>query len=546
MKWNSAFNSNSIIQKIGNVLLSVPVRIKIAGIIALPVLILGTVLNYWVRTGLSDWLSRILEEERVRIAMEAGSRSVILVTALATLVSLLLSVVMILILTKPLIELSDVARSVAAGNTKSRARILSSDEIGDVALSVNAMIDHMVNGQEILERKNRQLEALNKVAMAVSQEQDIENVLSSILESILETFGVGSGWIYFYDPDLDQFRLASFGGVSEILREQLDSNPNNSGLCKCQRKLINGELSSDSQCLICERMEVAADYSFGTEHISVGLEMGEQKLGVINLVVDKNHSILEEDNELLKTISAQVSEVVANAWLQSKLLEQEAARQSLLEALVRAEEDERAKLARRLHDDAGQTLTSLLIRMKMLENSSSSEEYSQEVAKICSSFSQTIEKIQGIAYQLRSAILEEFGIEVALRALSKEMLEAAGIEVALDIQARSSENRLPFEVETCLYRIAQESMVNIVRHSEAEKVDIGLMIDPAIVVYRVKDNGIGFDTANAMDSDSYGILGLRSMQERVNMMKGRWNLETAPGEGVLIEVQLPLMTEIVR
>ena len=124
-------------ERIIDIIFAVPVRVKIIGIMVLPLLILGSALNYWIQTGLSDWLSYLITDERVQIAMEAGGRSVLLVTALAAVFSVLLTFLLMLSLTQPLLELRQVAQRVADGDLAFRARVRARDEIGEVADSVN-------------------------------------------------------------------------------------------------------------------------------------------------------------------------------------------------------------------------------------------------------------------------------------------------------------------------------------------------------------------------------------------------------------------------
>lgn len=159
--------------RLSDAIFAVPVRIKITGIMVLPILILGFALNYWVRTGLSDWLSYLISDDRVYIAMQAGSRSVIFVTALAAIASVLLTALLMLSLTKPLLELRQAAQRVAEGDVESRARVWVPDEIGEVASAVNSMIDRMVSSQQQLQRSNRRLQAINRVAMAASRALDL-------------------------------------------------------------------------------------------------------------------------------------------------------------------------------------------------------------------------------------------------------------------------------------------------------------------------------------------------------------------------------------
>lgn len=524
-------------EKIPDILFSVPVRIKIAGIMVLPVLILGFTLNYWIRTGLSDWLSYLLTDERVKIAMEAGSRSVILVTVLATVVSIILTFLLMFILTKPLLELRQVAFQVAGGDLASRARVWANDEIGEVALSVNAMIDQLVSGQRKLERANRHLEAMNRVAMAAGKELNLKEVLEAVLHGTLEVMEFQSGWVSLLDVESNQFRLATEFNLpldtDFVLVKSSDE------LCACQKDFLNGELGQTAVMRQCGRIYSGKAAGSGYGHVTIPLEARGQRFGLINLLCAQNVEFAAEDIELLTAIGAQASEIVANVWLHTRLAEKEATRQALLSALVQAQEDERARLARELHDGAGQTLTSLLVRLKTLEKKATSENLRTNIVDLCESVSGTIEQMQEISYRLRPAALEELGLELTLQTLIKETVGEAGLQV--EYLHNLGRQTLSPNLETTLFRIAQESLTNIMRHADATCVVVELTAIPYAVCLRVEDNGKGFDPGDSANNmPGRRRLGLLDMQERAEIQGGTLTVYSAPGAGTSVQVRIPL------
>ncbi len=521
---------------------SVPVRIKIAGIMALPVLILGFALNYWIRTGLSDWLSYLLTDDRVRIAMQNGSRSVAMVTILAAVISVLLTFVLMLILTRPLLELRQVALNVAEGNLTSRARIWTQDEIGEVADAVNTMIDRLVTSQQSLKRTNRRLEAINRVILAASRELELQEVLDAALRTTLDVMRLEMGWIMLQDPfdsGNTNFRLVSQVGLDTDLENELQNARLES--CACQRDLLSGELGQKANfqsCLRLREYETAIPFS---NHITIPLEVREQRFGVMNLICPEDRSPDNDALDLLTTIGAHLSEIAVNAQLHASLVEKEAVRQALLKALVRAQEDERARLALELHDGAGQTLTSLLVRLKVMEKQTVSEELRDNVSDMCEAFSETIEQVRGIAYRLRPSALAEFGLDIALRSLVQDMAEAAGLTAECNLKL--GDRRLPFEVESTLYRIAQESLTNIVRHAQASHIFVELVSLPYAICLRVDDDGAGFNPEKIVNSGDTRRLGLVGMQERAEMLDGSLEVHSGLDAGTSVRVRIPLQME---
>jgi signal transduction histidine kinase len=533
-----------ILPKLSDAIFSVPVRIKIIGIMVLPVLIMGWVLNYWVQTGLSDWLSYLLSDERVDVAMQAGSRSVFLVTALSAVASMLLTALLMLTLTKPLLELIRVTERVANGDLASRARIWVQDEIGVVASSVNQMLDRLVSSQQKLERTNRRLEAINRVAVAAGRELNLQDVLDASLKTTLDVFGHQSGWIYMRDPtDPGDTQLQLVSAVAIPPEVEPEIRNETGELCDCKRHLLSDESNTEAHIHYCKRMtSILGAKDFEIFHITIPLEARGQRFGLINAICSGDTKPTENDMDTLTTIGTQISEVVVNAWLHASLKEKEAARQTLLTALVSAQEDERARLARELHDDAGQSLTSLLIRLKTLEKQAPSQEFQQGVADLCKTTSETIEQIREISHRLRPAALEEFGLEVALRTLAEEMFVDMGISA--ECQLHLGGQRLPFEIETNLYRITQESLTNVIRHSNAKNVRLELVVRSNVIRLCIEDDGEGFSTENVVGRPNRRQLGLMSLQERGEMMGGALVVKSAPGHGTTVEVQVPFEFEV--
>lgn len=531
-----------------NALLSVPVRVKISGIILLPVLILGLALNYWVTNSLSDWLSYLLTDVRVEAAMRAGGRSVILVTVLSAAGSLLLAAVLAFLLTRPLLDLRDMARRVAAGELDTRAPVWSNDEIGDVAVAINTMTDHLVAVQDDLARSNRQLQAINNIMVAAERESEIHDVLYAALENTLKAVDLDIGWVHLYDPERDRFHLASWYNVPEALGQQLLAQQDGPR-CACQEDMVQGRLAPDAvvrscrQLASCPVLEASGVPGLPQRHAVVPIEARGQQFGVMNLLCTREHTLSDDDLNLLSDIGAHISEIVANAWLRLKLEEKEMARQALLESLVEAQEEERGRLARELHDGAGQMLTSLLVGIKALERRAEAPAVRDGLESLLDMTSETIEQIRELSYRLRPAALEQFGLAVALETLVEDMAEETGIAARCDLAL--AQRPLPGGVDVTLYRIAQESLTNVVRHAQASEVLVALASDDSGVTMRIEDNGRGFAPHLLSARPGRRHLGLISMRERAAIVGGQLDVYSAPGEGTAVEVFVPVFEAVI-
>lgn len=519
-------------------ILSVPVRIKITGIILLAVVILGFTLNYWVTTSLSDWLSYILTDVRVAAAMQAGGRSVMLVTLLAAAGSLLLASLLTFLLAQPLLDLRDMALQVADGNLEARAPVWSKDEIGEVATAVNKMTDHLVAAQDDLARTNRRLSAINQVMLAAERQTDIHDTLYAILQNIIDVMNLQTGWIYLRDPERETFHLASWYEVPVEMQDLLLDQPPGI-LCSCQQDLVSGNMANDVYARACERLAACSQADLPDKHISIPIQARDQQYGVVNLLCHPGRDLDQDDVDLLNAIGAQISEIVANAWLRLKLEEKEVARQALLESLVEAQEEERRHLARELHDGTGQMLTSLLARIKALENKTAEPDVRQGLAVLLDIVAETIEQTRELSHQLRPAALEEFGLAVALRTLVKEMTQQAGIQYHFRVDLQDA--ALPPGMDVILYRIAQEGLTNVVRHAQATEVSVALTANDGLAILSIEDNGRGFSPYDLTAEPGRRHIGLISMRERATIAGGDLDIYSAPDQGTSLLISVPLL-----
>lgn len=514
-------------------LLAVPVQLKIAGMVLLPVLILGITLNYFVRSSLSDWLSWLLKPEQVEAAMQAGGRSVLLVTLLAACASVLLSSWLMFLLTRPLLELKHTADQVRVGDLALRAPVRGRDEIGQVAESFNRMLDELLRIQHELKRSNRHLASIYHVSTQVGRGLELPSVLEAALGSTLDVAGLESGWIHLQEPETQRFYLAS--AVRPPAYVTGGPPLPDDGLCGCQQELLESDGWTRPSLRQCQRM-TARDAEHPIQHLSVPLSARGMKLGVLNLLWTRPQLPDDEQLDLLEALGAQVSEAVANARLHADLREKEAGMEALLASLTTAQEDERALIAGELHDGAGQELTSILLRLKALEDQRDVDALRAGIVELCRAQSSAIEHIRTLSHQLRPPDLDQIGLGPSLHNLALEMLGQNGIEIAFDSQLNG--RRLDPTTEITLYRIAQEALTNISRHAQANRAQLKLELRGRSVEFEVEDDGVGFDPDALVDAQQPHI-GLASIQERATRLGGSFVIHTAPGQGTQLQVSIP-------
>ncbi len=206
--------------------------------------------------------------------------------------------------------------------------------------------------------------------------------------------------------------------------------------------------------------------------------------------------------------------------------------------VVQSQEDERAHLARELHDGTSQTLVSAkLLIESALEQGRAGRIPAPPLEGALARLNDGLGEVRRISHRLRPALLDTLGLPAALQHLGAEIAEASGMAIAAPV--RGAPHPLPDVVVTMLFRIAQEALTNIVKHARAARVELALDFgDDGDVSLAVTDDGAGFDVA-AVQRDPRRGLGLRSMRERVAAVGGRLEIESSPGHGVQLRALLP-------
>ena len=212
--------------------------------------------------------------------------------------------------------------------------------------------------------------------------------------------------------------------------------------------------------------------------------------------------------------------------------------QRLARQLLQAQELERRKLARELHDEIGQALTAVKLNLEALESRLHGK-HSKALVESLTIVDTALQQVRGLSLDLRPAILDDLGLAAALRWYVDRHAQRAGI--AMEFSNESPEKRSSILLETTCFRVAQEALTNVLRHAKAKRVSVRILqVDDALNLY-IEDDGIGFDMEQARQKAVGGSsLGLLGMQERVLLAGGRLDVISAPGRGTAIHVCLPL------
>lgn len=233
---------------------------------------------------------------------------------------------------------------------------------------------------------------------------------------------------------------------------------------------------------------------------------------------------------------------------EAKLLEEEVKRQGrargeLLNQLFSVQEEERKRLARELHDETTQSLAALTANLEVLSATAKDETTRAKLKSLQEVSLKTLDELHRLIYELRPVALDDFGLVTALRSLVRKEMERASISVEFRVCGKGK--RLPIKLENTLYRVVQEAVSNIIRHSRASHCTIVLHFRRNSVSARITDDGTGFDLAEAMTTaERPRGLGLLGMRERIDLVNGKLEVITGEGrKGTEINIEIPLAEE---
>jgi signal transduction histidine kinase len=376
---------------------------------------------------------------------------------------------------------------------------------------------------EAVSRWSHQLESLNEVGNALATETDLDRLLDLVAQRLRELLDARVVAILLPVGD-DELRFAAIAGESrELVGERIPRSTSKSGR-------VLERMGSERVDSVLDDPEVDREVTrriAARTGLWVPLVVRGRRIGVIGahdkLGADARFS--DDDLRLAETFAARAAVAVDLS---------ERVTRDALRRVVAAQELERRRLARELHDETGQALTSILLALKNLEETLEGEKARSAAADVRELVVATLQDVRRLAVELRPKALDDFGLVPALERLAQSFAEQTGI--AVDFEAALPDERMPSDVETAFYRIVQESLTNVAKHAGAGRVSILLTRRGDSVAAVIEDDGRGFEPSETRD----GGFGLSGMRERVALLNGTLELESAQGTGTTLVVEVPM------
>ena len=406
-------------------------------------------------------------------------------------------------------------------------------------------IANLMLQSEIVERKRayeaeqnaRQIaETLRAASQALTQTLDMDTVINTLLDYLERLVPFDSANIALLGDEaylaVRAVRGYKNGMEAEPIISQgynIEENPQIQDLLTTGESILISDLHQHPGWNTYLELEQAVNW------LGVPLVAEDKVIGLCGLDKGEAEFFTEEHLHLAETLIGQATVAIQNAWLFEQVRAGRERLQSLSRRLVEIQESERRYVARELHDEASQALTSLKVGLHLLERDAKQPEaVIAGIAELKLMADEILENLHRLAMDLRPASLDHLGLVPALR----QYLESVSDKQGLTIQFETTgfNERLPLDVETALYRIVQETMTNVIRHAQATRVDVILERRQDKIIMIVEDNGVGFDISSVVNGHRLGIVGMR---ERAEMFGGEFTVERTAGTGTTVLVEVP-------
>jgi two-component system, NarL family, sensor histidine kinase DevS len=394
----------------------------------------------------------------------------------------------------------------------------------------NARLYEAAEGRrQSLERAVGRLEAMTEIARAIGGETDLARVRDTVVKRGRAL--VSAKWVAMLQPEGGELVITATAGELNIKRRGLRT-PLEGSLAGSVLQSMGSARFAD----LAERKATRGDVWIDAQTaLMVPLIFRGSGIGVLVAAdkLEEEARFSPDDERLLTGFAASAATALATA---------RSVKEERLHHTVVAAERERGRWARELHDDTLQGLGAVRVSLASALQTGSPDAISGAAREAAARIGEEIEKLRGLIAELRPAALDELGLAAAIDGLLERLETTQGIEVdkdvSLELERGAGSGRLDAEVESTVYRLIQEGLSNVAKHSRAERVSLTLTTSEGHIDIVLIDDGVGFDPD--AESDGFGLVGMR---ERVAMVGGSLTVRSAPGSGTALRASVPALRD---
>lgn len=400
---------------------------------------------------------------------------------------------------------------------------------------VTDITDHKRAEEELRARERKQA-AIARLGQRAIERPDLSELFRDTAALIRLTLGATCSSILELSSDRATLSLRARAGWRGRMPSRLRLDAGASSLAGytllCGNPILVDDLAVESRFTVCEGLLKRSL----TSAISAVIAGQDRPFGVLSAFSTRKQAFSQDDVHFL-----QAATHVLSAAIERKQLEEERSHHSMEVAtyVMNAQEEERRRIARELHDETAQSLSSLLINLDLLESQLPRKDTSLRAGfeRVRELARRTLDETRALSHDLRPTILDDVGLVAALEWFAAEHRQTFGNHVTVRAQQT---RRLPPEIEVALFRIAQEALTNIGKHAHADSIDLSLSFPDSSARLIVEDDGCGFDPSKVDRPSREGRLGLYGMHERAALLGGTLVVQSAPGEGTRVTAELPV------
>ena len=391
------------------------------------------------------------------------------------------------------------------------------------------------------------LMALSRVSAAISGLHELDDILRIGLDNVLKIMNGTVGGIMLLDELSQTLFYCVYHGLSDKYTEEmrLKLGEGIAGkVAQSGRAVLLEDISSEPDAARVDLVSLEGLRAF----ISVPLRAKDNVLGVMNVASHVPHRFTKEDVHLLHSVGDQLGTAIEQARLHERLRKARERLRKLARQNLVAEEEERRRIARELHDETSQSLSGIALQLEALVEMSAKSgnqdaEFIARLKKVQSLTVQVHKEVSRLISNLHPAVLDTLGLVAAVRQHANSRLQPLNINVTMEV--KGTEMRFPSDVEAALFRVVQGTIGNIAEHSKAKNASIVLVYQPDEFSLIISDDGQGFDVSKITDVEESGRgRGLFSMRERIGFLGGTSGIESKFGAGTTLWAKIPMGQDI--